>query len=286
MMFTMKDSVQLVEQPRPSSPVPSVAAACRILDALAAPGRDGATLSELARELELSKSSAHGLLRTLQAWGMVQRESESRRFRLGATLVALGQAAAGQLRAAPLVGERLAPLAGEHELTFAVAQVTGSGDAQIIDRAYPPSDVHVGVALGSRYGPFDGAIGKCLLAAMDPSAAAELVRSADIPRHTGRTLVKPDALLADIDRVRRQGWAVSAGELKDNHAVAAPMFDVHGDVELIVFAVGFPGQLPSRAMPRIGEILRETAHAVATALGAGRSRARDSGAHTPSAEEA
>lgn len=252
----------------PTRLVPAVQSACRILDLLAHGDGEAPSLSEIARDLELSKSSVHGLLTTLNAYGYVQRGADSRRYRLGAALVPLGRAAAGNLRAAALIGDRLAALAGEHRLTFAVAQVTEYGDAQVIDRAYPRSDIHVGVALGSRYGPFEGAIGKCLIAAMDEAEAKRLVHGADIPRHTGLTLAEPDALLADIDRVRALGWASSMGELKENHAVAAPLHGAGGDVELVLFAVGFPRQLDADAIAAIGAVLRETAAAIRAELGA------------------
>jgi DNA-binding IclR family transcriptional regulator len=246
--------------------VPALNGGCRILAALAVGGPGGMTLSDLGRELDISKSSVHGLLRTLQAWGYVQRESDSRRFRLGGALVSLGQAAAGQLRPTALLGERLPVLAGEHQLTFGLAQVADGG-AQVVDRAYPRADVHVGIGLGSTYGPFDGAIGKCLLAAADPAAAEELVRGAEIPRHTERTIVDPDALLAEVARVRERGWAASAGELKENQAVATPLYGPDGDLKLVVFALGFPGQLPDEAIPPVGALLRETVGAVQEDLG-------------------
>jgi len=261
----MANAVQPTE-PASGDLVPALNGGFRILAALAAGGPGGMTLSDLARDLEISKSSVHGLLGTLQAWGYVQRESESKRFRLGGALVAMGQAAATQLRPAALVADRLSVLAGEHGLTFGLAQVSGP-TAQVVSRAYPAADVHVGIGLGAGYGPFDGAIGKCLLAAMDPDAAAALIGTAEIPRHTERTIVDRGELLAEVERVRARGWAASAGELKENQAVAAPFFGVDGELELVVFALGFPGQLPDDAIPAVGAVLRETVGAVQEDLG-------------------
>lgn len=261
----MANTVQPTEQVAEDL-VPALNGGCRILEALAVSGPGGMTLSDLSRDLEISKSSVHGLLRTLQAWGYVQRESESKRFRLGGALVAMGQAAARQLRPAALVGERLPMLASEYGLTFGLAQVVGS-TAQVVARAYPPADVHVGIGLGAEYGPFDGAIGKCLLAATDPDEAAALVEATEIPRHTERTIVDPGELLAEVERVRARGWAASAGELKENQAVAAPFFAIDGRLELVVFALGFPGQLPDDAIPAVGAVLRETVGAVQEDLG-------------------
>lgn len=238
--------------------MPAVNSACRILLELVHAEPPGLTLTELARAVGLSKSTAHGLLTTLRANGFVRREEGSRSYRLGGALIMLGGIAAGQIRAATLLGEQLPQLAREHGLTFAVAQVTEVGDAQVINSAYPTSDVHVGLTLGSRYGLFDGALGKCLLAALEPSEAEQIVRTSHIPRHTDRTVTDPDVLLEEINAVRTRGWAACECELKENRAVAATLRDASGDAELVLFAVGFPGQLGSERIPAIGATLCET----------------------------
>ena len=268
----MANHVQMAEQRSDdavSGLVPAVNSACRILLALVHANPPGLTLTELARNVGLSKSTAHGLLATLRANGLVRREEDSRSYRLGGALIMLGGVAAGQIRAATLLGEQLPQLAREHGLTFAVAQVTGNRDAQVINSAYPASDVHVGLTLGSRYGWFDGAIGKCLLAALEPSEAEQVVRTSAIPRHTDTTITDPEALLQEIEAVRTRGWAASECELKENHAVAVTLRDGSGQAELALFAVGFPGQLGSERIPTIGAVLCETVAATRQAIGLG-----------------
>jgi IclR family acetate operon transcriptional repressor len=247
--------------------VPAVNSACRILLALVHAESPGLTLTELARNVGLSKSTVHGLLATLRANGFVRRDEGSRSYQLGGALIMLGGAAVKQIRAATLLGQQLPRLAHEYGLTFAIAQVTGEGDAQVIDSAYPASDVHVGLAPGSRYGYFDGAIGKSLLAALEPTEAEQIVRTSPIPRHTDRTITEPEALLDEIDAVRTRGWAASECELKENHAVATTLRDASGQAELALFAVGFPGQLGSERIQTIGAVLCEAVAATLDAIG-------------------
>jgi IclR family transcriptional regulator, acetate operon repressor len=249
------------------APVPAVAMACRILEALAELRPAGATLSELGRRLELSKSSMHGQLTTLVASGFVERDELTRKFRLGPALVRLGRAAATEPDAAALTAERLPVLAGEHHVTFAMATVTAPDEARLVDCAYPHRAVHVGLELGSRYGVFDGVIGKCLLAALEPAAAEAAVLAVPIPRHTAKTIDDPATLLADVALVRARGWGSSAGELKENHAVAAPLIGEDGRPELILCAVGFPSELPEEDFGAVGTALLETTRAIEVALG-------------------
>lgn len=266
--------------------VPAVVAAGRLLTALAQADGDSPTQAELARDLGLSKSTAHNLLATLEQLGLVQRDPASRRYRLGAALVPLGQAAARHSRIAALTAERMPALAGELGLSFALFQITDEGHAQAIDRAYPPDDVHVGITLGSVHGPFDGAVGKCLLAALEPAEAERLVRSAGgLPRHTDRTITAPARLLADVARIRACGWAASVGELNENNAVAVPIAGPSGRPELFLLALGFPGRLSAGGIAGLGERLRDEAGAL-TASAGGRGLLHDSTSHTTGPERA
>jgi DNA-binding IclR family transcriptional regulator len=247
--------------------VASVSSASRLLAALAGRPRGGATLTELANELGLAKSTAHGLLFTLCREGLVRRDERTRRFGLGAALVGLGHSASMTLHGAALASERASQLAREHALTVGVAQITDAGDAQIVERAYPPDTIYVGVPIGSRYGPFDGAIGKCLLALLPDETARQHLENHPLPRHTPQSIVSADAMASELEQVRSRGWASSMRELRDHNAVAAPLLTGLGPAELILFAVGFPSQLGDADVERVGGSLRDAAAAIARECG-------------------
>jgi IclR family acetate operon transcriptional repressor len=249
--------------------VPAVSATVRILSQLAAADGAGASQAELARETGISKSTIHNLLGTLEEAGYVRRSAATRRYQLGGALIPLGTAAARQVRTITLAIDRLAELASRHGVSAAVAQVTPDGDAQVVDRAYPPESVHVGVRIGSRYGYLDGAIGKCLLAALDAAEARRIVCAGPIPAHTHRTVTKAAELLAEVELVRARGWGASIGEYNDNIAVAASILGGDRSAEAILLALGFPSDIPERSVPVIGQALaREAATITAHAGGA------------------
>jgi DNA-binding IclR family transcriptional regulator len=248
--------------------VPAVMAAASILDAIArAP--DGLTHTELVRELELSKSSAHNLLSTLESLGWVRRDPRGRAYRLGGGLVRLGAFAVRQVDALALAMERTHEIAGEHHLTVVAAQPLGRGDVEVVSVGTPGGDTHVGISLGMRYSWFDGAVGKCLLALEAPQDAERLVheRERQIPAHTSRTLTDPDALLADVEHVRQVGYGASIGEYRHNNAVAVPVRDAEGTLAAMLIAIGFPDQLTREAIPSIGHVLRDVADAITAECG-------------------
>ena len=171
--------------------VPAVISAAKILRELRLRGDESASQADLVRATGLSKSSMHNLLSTLESERFVVRDGRDRRYRLGPALIALGATASGQMRLIELASERLAPLAAECELTFAIAQVIGNYEAVIIDRFYPPRGIHVGVRLGSDYGLYEGALGKCLLAGLPREEVETIVTNRSIPAYTEQTLDGP-----------------------------------------------------------------------------------------------
>ncbi len=247
--------------------VPAVVAAIKVLKVLGSLEEGGATQTELVDATDLSKSTLHNLLSTLESNDLVRRDSASRVYRLGSGLIPLGAAATRQVKLIRMTIDSIAPLATEHHLSFAVAQLVSEDRAQIIERFYPAEDVHVGITVGSTFGPMDGALGKVLLAAMDPSRAEKLIKGRKLPAHTKATITKPDALLRDVAEVRRRGWASSAGELNENNAVAAAIHGRSGELELLLLALGFPKQLKQQKIESIGGILNGCAESVMSGAG-------------------
>jgi IclR family acetate operon transcriptional repressor len=234
--------------------VPAVVSASQVLSYLAEEAAGGATQSEVARAVGLSKSTAHNLLRTLEAVGWVHRD-EARVYHLGSRLIGLGAAATRRVSVIGLAVRRMAALPVEHGLSFAVAQLTPDGDAQVVERLYPTTDEHVGVAVGSRYGDHAGALGKAMLALLPREEAARAIARDGLTSYTPRTIVDPAALLADVDEVRARGWAASEGELNDNHAVVGFAASSDPRQQVFLLALGFPSQLPHELTVRLGEEL-------------------------------
>lgn len=247
--------------------VPAIVSAMKVLRELSQRGEGGATAAELVRATGLSKSSMHNLLGTLVAEGLVTRDGRSRAYALGPSLIALGAAASGQIRLLDVTTEKLAPLANRFELTLAIGKPLGSAEVVVIERFYPDSPVHVGVRLGIRYGVSEGALGKCLLAAMPEAETTAQLDATELSRHTPSTITEREALLAEVQRAREVGYSVSRQELNENNAVAAPIIGRSGNLELVIFALGFAEHFSGGLIDEVGQALVDTAGEIRSAIG-------------------
>ncbi len=138
-------------------PVPAIDKAARVLRALAQGGRPQG-ISELARTLSVSKGTLRDVLLTLDAYGFVVRDPDTR-FRLGPELRTLADASTPDLRA--LAEPYLVSLMETFGET-AILGVVHDGKLEIAARAEPSTDLHMTAPLGRRL-PLDrGAHGDAL----------------------------------------------------------------------------------------------------------------------------
>lgn len=138
-------------------PVPAIDKAARALRALASGGRPQG-ISELARELNVSKGSLRDVLLALDAHGFVARDPDAR-FRLGPELRALADASAPDVRVA--AEPQLLSLMESFGET-AILGVVRDGKLEIAARAEPPTDLHMTAPLGRRLPLDKGAHGKVM----------------------------------------------------------------------------------------------------------------------------
>jgi DNA-binding IclR family transcriptional regulator len=139
-------------------PVPAVDKAARVLRALADGGR-AMGISELARQLNVSKGTLRDVLLTLAHHGLVVRDADTR-FRLGPALRALADASAPDLRA--LAQPYLVSLMESFGET-AILGIVADGKLEIAARAEPATDLHMTAPLGRRLPLEKGAHAKVLL---------------------------------------------------------------------------------------------------------------------------
>jgi DNA-binding IclR family transcriptional regulator len=236
--------------------VPAVERAVRVLWALAARGEH--SLSDLSRELGVSKSTLSSLLATLEAHALVERDPASRRFRLGPAVAKLAMAAAtarGDVRdAARPALQQLAELSSE----TAILHLRAGEENVIAERVEPTHQLKVIAPLGHRLPAFAGSVAKALLATLPERQVEAIVRAQPLPVFTPRTIVDPDAYLAEIARARRRGYATENEEyLVGVRAVSAPVSDREGETVGTLSIVGVGA--------RIGGRMKELADAVVAA---------------------
>jgi DNA-binding IclR family transcriptional regulator len=223
--------------------------AVAVLDALADGGALGT--NELARRTGMTASTASRQLGTLLEAGLVEFDAESSRYRLGLRLVQLGNAVLARLDVRDIARPHLEALVVEVGET-ATLSVPADPDAITID--FVPTEHYVqGVArLGRPSIAHATAAGKVMLACTGRRPAQPLAA------YTERTITDPAELAAELERVRRRGWADAFEEREPElNAIAAPVLGSGGTLAGIVALQGptprFGRAAARRALPHLLE---------------------------------
>lgn len=243
----------------------SVVKAFSILDALASKGKDGASLTEIAEHLQVSKSTAHRYLTTLERLGTVEHD-ERDRFRLGIKLVEL---AGVILRNNDLRNQSeaiLNELAAQTQETIHLG-VPSETEVVYIAKIDSSHSIQMRSSIGGRVPMHCTALGKAILA-YAPSTLVEQVIHQGLTRRTPRTITSPETLRAELERVRAQGFSV---DLEENEAgvccVGAPVFNHDGKVIGAISISGPAQRLIYERCIELGPLVREAAQRVSRRMG-------------------
>jgi IclR family acetate operon transcriptional repressor len=199
--------------------VQSVGRALDLLERVANQGRDGARLTDLARDLSLSKAAAYAILQTLLAHGFIVDfgEGSNRRYRLGMMLARLGDLAVANTVLTDVALPELRQLTNDLGMTSRVA-ILDDGHAVVIGRVDAPGAVRFDAALGRRELPHCSAVGKAMLAALPASEAEAILNQFELPQRTPNTVTDLAALMQQLSEVTELGYAVDDEE--DTEGVA------------------------------------------------------------------
>lgn len=207
----------------------------------------GRGVTELARDLGVHKSSASRLLATMRDAGIVIADEASGRYGLGPALLRLAARTWARLDVAavsPSVLRDLAALSGE----TAYVSVRHGRSRVAVAEVESASPVRMVAGIGRPYPLYAGAPSKVLLAAMTDDDVAAVMRELPGTRRGAARLLR-----ADLDRVRRTGYATSFGEnVAGAASVAVP---VRGHAGPVVAALALAGVSPRWDRERMLAIL-------------------------------
>jgi IclR family transcriptional regulator, acetate operon repressor len=259
-----RDPRQRSGEPQPNraatTGVRSLERAFELLEHLADGGGE-LTLSELAEAAGLPMPTAYRLIRTLVDGGYV-RQGPTRRYALGPRLIRLGEAASRLLgtRARPVLAE-LVEEVGE---TANMALLEGD-EAVYVAQVPSRHSVRMFTEVGRRVKPHCTGVGKALLAQLPPGTAGEILGRTGLPAATHRTITDPATLMAELDRIRTQGYALDDEEQELGvRCVAVP---VAGAPALAAISVSGPqGRLTRDVVDAVVPIMKRTADRLARRL--------------------
>lgn len=242
-------------------PIRSVDRVCDILDALAN-SRSGVTLTEVATIAGLPKSSAFRYLSALEIRHYVQRDSDSVTYRLGPAFrpeYSLGLSRLAEFARPHL--EQLRDKCGE-TTNLGILDGTAVTHSVVCESASP---MRLAARVGDRENIHTTALGKAMSAALPDAQVRSILSATGMPRLTPSTITTIDEFLAELEKVRNQGYAVDDTENQfDGRCVAVAIPDLPFSAGLSVSAPA--SRLDPADVPALAKQLRRIAVNLATRM--------------------
>jgi len=239
---------------------PSVKKAFEILGVLST-SKEGLGVSEIARGLNMAKSTVHGMTSTLEELGAVMRNPQTKRYRLGLTLFELGRLTYSQIDLKTLARSIMEELMEKTQASVFLG-ILNWDHVTVLDIVESRQDLKITAPIGTTIPLFAGAVGKVFLASMEAKQAEKIIQSKGLTRFTKNTIVDPELYYQELRSVRKKGYAVDDEEyILGVRAVASPIVGLD-KLMTAIWVVGFKASLDEIKIKTIIKVTKEAAEAI------------------------
>jgi IclR family pca regulon transcriptional regulator len=229
-------------------------------------------VSELSREVGLSRSTTHRYVATLAELGYLNQDPVTRKYRLGPRVVDLGFSAINSMDVRDVAAPHLQALSDETGHTVNMAILDGA-DIVYVERCRTSQkrqhEIDLNLHIGSRLPAYCTSLGKVLLAGLPEDDQRSVLERVEFVQRGPNTLVDREALLRELRDVRETGLAVNNEELAYGlRSIAAPIRSERGDVVAAVNLAAHRSMISlDTLVARLGPTLKRTAAAISASLG-------------------
>jgi DNA-binding IclR family transcriptional regulator len=245
--------------------VPAVEQASRILFCLAGAAAPHLSLTEICEQVSIHKSKAFSILRTLQRFGLVQRNSGRGGYSLGPGLITLSRKFLDDLSAPKLAGPILESLAARTGSTAALGLISEK-DVFVAAKHEGERDIGFTLRIGHRFPLTYGSHGKAIAAFMPEDEREGLLKEKKLYFHGNPADLDRDRLRQELDQCRQNGFAVDLGEMRPGlNTIASP---VMGPNRAPIGYIVVLGLFAPEASQGFGRLVAEGARVLSEQLGA------------------
>ena len=223
-------------------------------------------VTEIARRVDLHKSSVSRILATLERAGYVERDDSTGRFRLGLGLIALTGPLLANLDVRRVAQPELEQLARRTGETSAL-MVWNGHESVVVEQVPSPREVKHTAAVGTRYDTYQSSSVQVFLSEMPQAEVQRLFER--------RLLVGPDdpqavdAYLEELRESRERGYAVNDGRTSiEEVGISSPVHDHRGMPVAAIMLSAPRFRVPTDMLEPLGRAVADAARQVSARLGA------------------
>lgn len=222
------------------------------------------TLSNIAEDLKMPKSTVSGILKTLEQFEFIEK-NKNNEYQLGTHLFKIGMKAK---KSFTLVSEEcLQELADKVEDTVNLG-ILSNGKVLIINKFRPKSGLQIGDSIGASIDPHCVGLGKVLLSNLSENDVENIIAQNGLKDHAPNTITNIDDLKIELNKVRKQGYAIDNEEyMEDMKCIAAPIYNANKENIAAISITTLISRLNEENLSKYKELLLEYSSKISKKLG-------------------
>jgi IclR family KDG regulon transcriptional repressor len=228
---------------------PSVKKAFKILQVITdSPNAVG--VSELAKKLNMGKSTVHGIVTGLEELGVLVRDPIRKKFNLGYTLLELSRKAYARIELRDVARPSMEQLMENVGETIFLGIMNGD-HITILDVVESRNEMKITSPPGTRLPLLAGATGKVFLSQLQENKAKETVNRMGLTKYTPKSIVDSKKFLKEAMEAKKNGYAIDDEEyLIGVRAIASPI-QIASLPPAAMWVVGFASNLNDQKMDKV-----------------------------------
>lgn len=184
---------------------------------------------DISKKLNINRTTTYGILNTLVHKNYVVKAKSGSKYFIGTKLFELGSSYPYKLPLALYAAPYMTELQFKHDVSVRLAIQREIGYYMILSARVPVRSA--AMRLGEKIPSHASALGKVMLAYMPQDQLNTFLDTYDFHKYTSATITNKEALLAELEEIRVQGYGFDKGEQFANmFCLGFPIFDTNNEV--------------------------------------------------------
>ncbi len=232
------------------------------------PSATGITITEISEHTGISKSGVHRILDTYLSYRIVEKIGSTQTYRLGWGLYELGLSVpTTSSLLSTNYAEIISDLCGQVSETVNLG-IKSDDEVVIIHKREPVSRLHAVVSVGDRQPMHATGLGKIFLSEFSNQEVVRYYASHEIVQMTENSIMSAEAMVHELEKVRRLGYAMDCCEYdQDLICVAMPIRDYTGGIAAALSVSGYTSHMVESKIAQVVDALRQAVAKLSGALG-------------------
>lgn len=224
-------------------------------------------ITEISSKLDLNKSTAHSILKTLKQYDYIKQNVDTGKYSLGMKLIERGNFVMNSIDVRSIAKKYLLDLSQKTGNTTHLVVLDGKVGVYI-DKVEGPNKTIVYSRIGRSVPIHSSAVGKALVAFKSEDDIASLLKDYHFYKQTEKTITNKEAYLTELKQTVKNGYSVDVEENEEGvYCIAVPLYD-HTSSVIAAISMSFPSVSVTDDLKQgIAQLLKETSLKVSEQLG-------------------